>query len=368
MRAIWKGQVSFGLISIPVRLFRATEERDVAFHQVRRTDGSRIKYKRVAAADGEEVTYADIAKGYELPGGETVILTDDDLADLPLTTSRAIEVDAFVPLEQVDPIYFDKSYYLEPEGPGALKPYALLRDALASSGRVAIVKVALRRREQIATLRVRDGVFVLETMLWPDEIRPPEFAFLNEEVSVRPQELSMAATLISSLAGDFDPAQYTDSYREAVEAVVAAKVEGHEVVTPPDAEGEGTGGEVLDLMAALRASVAAAKKARGVETEVSPADVGSGAESDAAPGADHPEGTTAAVTNAAATRSAAKARTAPSAGKASTPARAAKAPSKSATKSSTKSTTDTTTKATTKAPATKAGPKRAPAKTTRKSA
>lgn len=272
MRAIWKGQVSFGLISIPVRLFRATEERDVTFHQVRRTDGSRIKYKRVAAADGEEVTYADIAKGYDLPGGQTVVLTDADLADLPLTTSRAIEVDAFVPLEQVDPIYFDKSYYLEPEGPGALKPYALLRDALATSGRVAIVKVALRRREQIATLRVRDGVFVLETMLWPDEIRPPEFGFLNEEVSVRPQELSMAATLISSLAGDFDPAQYTDSYREAVEAVVAAKVEGHQVLTPPGAEGEDSGGEVLDLMAALRASVAAAKKARGTEagTEAGP--------------------------------------------------------------------------------------------------
>ncbi|HEY5335846.1 MAG TPA: Ku protein, partial [Mycobacteriales bacterium] len=226
MRAIWKGAVSFGLISIPVRLFRATEERDVSFHQVRRSDGSRIKYKRVAAADGEEVQYADIAKGYELPGGETVILTDDDLADLPLTTSRSIEVDAFVPLEQVDPIYFERSYYLEPEGNQALKPYALLRDALERSGRVAIVKVALRRREQLATLRVRDGVFVLETMLWPDEIRPPEFEFLDEDVTVRPQELAMAESLIESLAGDFDPTQYTDAYREAVEAVVTSKVEG----------------------------------------------------------------------------------------------------------------------------------------------
>ena len=262
MRAIWKGAVSFGLISIPVRLFRATEERDVAFHQVRRSDGSRIRYKRVAAADGEEVAYADIAKGYELPGGETVVLTDDDLADLPLTSSRAIEVEAFVPLEQVDPIYFERSYYLEPEGPQALKPYALLRDALEASGRVAIVKVALRRREQLAAVRVRDGVFVLETMLWPDEIRPPEFAFLDEDVKVRPQELSMAGSLIESLASDFDPTQYTDAYREAVEEVVRAKVEGHEVVTPPGAEEEGEGGEVVDLMAALRASVDAAKKAR----------------------------------------------------------------------------------------------------------
>jgi len=264
MRAIWKGAVSFGLISIPVRLFRATEERDVSFHQVRRSDGSRIKYKRVAAADGEEVQYADIAKGYELPGGETVILTDDDLADLPLTTSRSIEVDAFVPLEQVDPIYFERSYYLEPEGNQALKPYALLRDALERSGRVAIVKVALRRREQLATLRVRDGVFVLETMLWPDEIRPPEFEFLDEDVTVRPQELAMAESLIESLAGDFDPTQYTDAYREAVEAVVTSKVEGRDVVSPPGVDTR-EGGEVLDLMAALRASVAAAKKARGAE-------------------------------------------------------------------------------------------------------
>jgi DNA end-binding protein Ku len=266
MRAVWKGSVSFGLISIPVRLFRATEERDVSFHQVRVSDGSRIKYKRVAAADGEEVSYADIAKGYELPGGETVILTDADLADLPLTTSRAIEVDAFVPLAQVDPIYFEKTYYLEPEGQGALKPYALLRDALVSSERVAIVKVALRRREQLAALRVRDGVFVLETMLWPDEIRPAEFDFLHEDIPVRPQELAMATSLIDSLAGDFDPSQYADTYREAVEQVVAAKVEGREVVTPPGMEGD-QGGEVLDLMAALRASVAAAKKARGAEAD-----------------------------------------------------------------------------------------------------
>ncbi len=266
MRAVWKGSVSFGLISIPVRLFRATEERDVSFHQVRIKDGSRIKYKRVAAADGEEVSYADIGKGYELPGGETVILTDADLADLPLTTSRSIEVDAFVPLAQVDPIYFEKTYYLEPEGAGALKPYALLRDALVSSERVAIVKVALRRREQLAALRVRDGVFVLETMLWPDEIRPAEFDFLDEDIAVRPQELAMATSLIDSLAGDFDPTQYTDAYREAVEQVVSAKVEGREVLTPPGTD-DGEGGEVLDLMAALRASVAAAKKARGAEAD-----------------------------------------------------------------------------------------------------
>ena len=181
MRSIWKGAISFGLVTIPVKLYSATEERDVSFHQVHREDGGRIKYKRVCTVDGEEVTYGDIAKGYDLGGGEMVVLTDDDLAGLPLTTSRTIDVLQFVPLEQVDPIYFAKSYYLEPDRTGT-KPYALLRDALEESGRVALVKVALRQRETLATLRVRDGVFVLETMLWPDEVRKPDFGFLDEDV------------------------------------------------------------------------------------------------------------------------------------------------------------------------------------------
>ena len=167
MRSIWKGAISFGLVSIPVKLYSATETKDVTFRQVRRSDASRIKYKRVAESDGEEVAYSDIAKGYELSSGETVVLTDADFKDLPLTTSRAIDVLQFVPLEQVDPIYFEKSYYLEPDKAGT-KPYVLLRQALEDSGKVAIVKVALRNRESLATLRVRDGVFVMETMLWPD--------------------------------------------------------------------------------------------------------------------------------------------------------------------------------------------------------
>ncbi|MCW2668344.1 MAG: Ku protein [Frankiales bacterium] len=257
MRSIWKGAISFGLVTIPVKLYSATEQKDVAFHQVRRSDGSRIKYKRVAAADGEEVAYGDIAKGYELPSGETVVLTDDDFKDLPLTTNKAIDVLTFVPLEEVDPIYFEKSYYLEPEKNGA-KPYVLLREALEDSGKVAIVKVALRSRESLATLRVREGVFVLETMLWPDEVRTPDFGFLDEDIEVRPQELAMAGSLIETLAGEFDPSQYSDSYREALQAVIDAKVEGREVVQPEEAQP--TSGTVVDLMAALRASVEAAKK------------------------------------------------------------------------------------------------------------
>jgi len=257
MRAIWKGAISFGLVTIPVKLYSATEEKDVTFHQVRRSDGSRIKYKRVAAADGEEVAYADIAKGYELPTGETVVLTDEDFKDLPLTTSRAIDVLQFVPLEEVDPIYFAKSYYLEPEKTGT-KPYVLLRDALEDSGKVAVVKVALRSRESLAVLRVRDGVFVLETMLWPDEVRTPDFGFLDEDVEVRKPELQMASSLIETMAGDFDPTQFHDSYREALQAVIDAKVDGREVVQPEGAQPTAAG--VVDLMAALKASVEAAKR------------------------------------------------------------------------------------------------------------
>ncbi len=261
MRSIWKGTVSFGLVTIPVRLFSATEERDVAFHQVRRSDGSRIRYKRVAAADGEEVPYAEIAKGFELPSGETVILTDEDFADLPLASQKTVEVLAFVPLDQVDPMFFSRSYYLEPDKAG-LKPYVLLREAMERSGRIALVKVALRQRESLACLRVRGNVLVLETMLWPDEIRAPEFDVLDQGVEVRPQEVTMAESLISALAGDFEPEQYTDEYREALEKLIEAKSEGHAVLAPA-AAGEPAEGTVVDLMAALRASVEAAKKARG---------------------------------------------------------------------------------------------------------
>jgi DNA end-binding protein Ku len=259
VRSIWKGAISFGLVTIPVKLYSATEQKDVSFHQVRRSDGSRIRYKRVSQADGEEVPYGEIAKGYELENGETVVLTDEDFADLPLTTSKAIDVLQFVPLEQVDPIFFEKSYYIEPDKAGA-KPYVLLRDALEESGKVAIVKVALRNRESLATLRVREGVFVLETMLWPDEVRKPDFAFLDEDIDVRPQELAMAGSLIETLTGDFDPEEYKDSYREALQEVIEAKIAGHEVKQPEPAQP--TSGTVVDLMAALRASVEAAKAGR----------------------------------------------------------------------------------------------------------
>ncbi|MEV6923617.1 Ku protein [Dactylosporangium sp. NPDC051485] len=268
MRAIWKGAVSFGLVSIAVRLYSATEEKDIRFHQVHREDGGRIKYKRVCSVDGEEVAYDDIAKGYDLGGGEMVILTDNDFSDLPLTSSRAIEVLEFVPTEQVDPILYNKAYYLEPEQTAA-KPYALLRDALTNTDRVAIVKVALRQREQLATLRVRDHVLVLNTMLWPDEIRAAKFDILDEDVTARPAELAMAGSLIESMAADFDPSTYTDNYREALQEVIDAKVAGREVVQPEEAEEAPAA--AVDLMAALRASVERARAARGEEPAEEPA-------------------------------------------------------------------------------------------------
>jgi DNA end-binding protein Ku len=260
MRAIWKGAVSFGLVSIAVRLYSATEEKDIRFHQVHREDGGRIKYKRVCSVDGEEVTYDDIAKGFDLGGGEMVILTDEDFAELPLTSSHAIEVLEFVPADQVDPILYNKAYFLEPEATAA-KPYVLLRDALTNTDRVAIVKVALRQREQLATLRVRDEVLLLNTMLWPDEVRAAKFDFLDEDIEARPAELAMAGSLIESMAAEFDPSVYTDNYREALQEVIEAKVAGRDVVALEEPEAAPTA--AVDLMAALRASVERARKARG---------------------------------------------------------------------------------------------------------
>lgn len=260
MRAIWKGAVSFGLVNVPVRLYSATENHDVQFRQVHAKDGGRIKYQRVCSLDGEQVAYSDIAKGYETSEGQMVVLTDDDLADLPLSTSKEIAVDRFVPAEQISPLVLDKVYYLEPDK-SALKPYALLRSALEESGRVAVVTVALRTRVTVAVLRVHEDALVLQTLLWPDEVREPDFAVLAEATQVSDAEQAMAAMLVESLSGDFDPDAYEDEYEQAVKKVVEAKLAGGEV-HEPEAEKEESA-EVVDLLAALQASVERAKKARG---------------------------------------------------------------------------------------------------------
>ncbi|TMM38309.1 MAG: Ku protein [Actinobacteria bacterium] len=259
MRAMWKGTVSFGLVSIGVKLYAATEEKGIRFHQIHAKDGGRIRYRRTCMICGEEVGYDDIAKGYDLGGGEMVVLTDEDFADLPLPSSRAIEVLEFVPAGQIDPILYTRAYYLEPEG-RAMKPYVLLREALTRTDRVAIVKVALRQREQLATLRVRDQVLLLNTVLWPDEVRRPDFAFLDVDVDARPAELAMAESLVESMAADFRPEQYADHYRAALQEVIEAKLAGRKVM---QLEGEGPQPAAVDLMAALRASVERARAARG---------------------------------------------------------------------------------------------------------
>jgi DNA end-binding protein Ku len=255
---MWRGAVSFGLVSIAVRLYRATEEHDFAFHQVHRKDSGRIRYQRVCTVCGEEVPYEQIAKGYELDDGRMVVLDDEDFEKLPITTDRAIDVVEFVPAEQIDPIHFERSYYLEPDK-AAVRPYVLLREALESSDKVAIVKIALRQRESLALLRAREDVLVLHSMLWPDEIRAADFDFLDQRTEVRRQELEMAKSLIDSMTGDFDPDEFTDSYRDAMQQLIEAKAEGAELPERPAPEKA----EVVDLMTALQRSVEAAKESRG---------------------------------------------------------------------------------------------------------
>jgi DNA end-binding protein Ku len=343
MRSIWRGAVSFGLVSIGVKLYSATEDKDVRFHQVHVTDGGRIKYRRVCSIDGEEVEYGDIAKGFELPDGDVVVLTDEDFDELPLSTRREIEVLQFVGQDEIDPIMFEKTYYLEPDGPAA-RPYVLLRDALENAGQVAITKIAIRQRESLAALRVRDGVLVLHTMRWPDEIRRPDFGFLDEEISVRPQELTMAEALIGSMTGEFDPTEFTDDYRQAMTALLEAKQSGGQVQQVPDAADEGAA--VVDLMSALRRSVERARGGGAAEGE------GTTADDDAPPSAAAEE--EAAATKAAAGKKA-PAKKAPAKKAPAKKAPAAKAPAKRA--------------AASKAPADgePAAAKKAPAKSTAKS-
>lgn len=254
--------MSFGLVNVPVRLYSATENHDLSFHQVRRSDGSRIRYKRVAQADGEEVAYKDIAKAYETEDGKTVVLTDEDLASLPSRSSKEITVERFVPVDQIDPILFDKPYYIEPDAMGA-KAYGLLREALRESERVAVVTVSVRTRMTMAVLRVLDDVIVLQTLLWPDEIRDSaQLDHLDEVSEPKEAEVAMARMLVDSMAGDFEPEGHVDDYKEAVDALVAAKIEGGDVTESPDVEDEADSGEVVDLLAALQRSVDRAKKSR----------------------------------------------------------------------------------------------------------
>ena len=246
--------MAFGLVNVPVKVYSATEERDIRFHQVHGADGGRIRYKRVCELDGQTVEFADIAKAYEAEDGRTVILTDDDFSQLPANNTREIEVSTFVPADQIDPLFYDKSYYLEPAS-ASTKAYVLLCRTLEQTDRIAIVNFALRQKTRLAALRVRDDVLVIQTLLWPDEVRAAEFPSLDEDVSIKPAELKMAGMLVDSFAGDFQPEDYTDEYRVELEQLIEAKLEGGEAFPAPDAQEEGEDAEVVDLLAALQRSV-----------------------------------------------------------------------------------------------------------------
>lgn len=261
VRSIWNGAISFGLVSIPVKLINATENHSLSFRQIHAADGGRIRYRKVCELEEKEVPGDEIGKAYEDADGSMIPITDEDLAALPLPTTKTIEIVAFVPASEIDPLQMDTAYYLAANGVPAAKPYTLLREALRRSGRVAVAKFALRGRERLGMLRVVDEVVTLHGLLWPDEIRAPDSVAGGGDVTVRDAELDLADALMDTL-GEVDLDSLHDDYREAVEAMIATKVEGGGEVAEV-AEGAGEGGKVIDLMAALESSVRAARQARG---------------------------------------------------------------------------------------------------------
>lgn len=263
MRSIWNGAISFGLVSIPIKLVNATESHAVSFRQIHTEDGGRIRYRKVCELEDREVTQAEIGKAYEDADGSMVPITDEDLSHLPIPTARTIEIVAFVPEERIDPLQMGAAYYLAASGAPAAKPYTLLREALKRSNRVAIAKFALRGRERLGMLRVVGDAIAMHGLLWPDEVRAPEGVAPDAGVTVRDQELDLADALMDTL-GEIDLADLHDEYREALEEVIAAKSAGE---TPPEAREEAAPGKVLDLMAALESSVRAARESRGGEED-----------------------------------------------------------------------------------------------------
>ncbi|MEU6991913.1 Ku protein [Streptomyces sp. NPDC046465] len=261
MRSIWNGAISFGLVSIPIKLVNATENHSVSFRQIHTKDGGRIRYRKVCELEEREVPSAEIGKGYQDADGSIIPITDQDLAALPIPTAKTIEIVAFVPADRIDPLQMDAAYYLSASGVPAAKPYTLLREALKRSQKVAIAKYALRGRERLGMLRVVDDVIAMHGLLWPDEIRAPEGVAPETHVTVRDAELDLADALMDTL-GEVDISTLHDDYRDAVEELIASKVEG---ATPAERTpaAEAGGGKVIDLIAALESSVRAARTARG---------------------------------------------------------------------------------------------------------
>ena len=273
MRAIWKGAIAFGLVNVPVKVYSATEDHDISLHQVHNADGGRIRYQRRCEVCGEIIDYADIDKAYE-EDGRTVVLTRDELKSIPAESSNEIEVVEFVPSEQMDPIMFEKSYYLEPDSKSP-KAYVLLRSALEDTDRMAVVQFALREKTRLGVLRIRDDVLVLQSLLWPDEVREASFPSLDTSVKISSQERDMSAALVESMASDFEPEKFTDEYQVQLRQLIEAKLEQGEALdteaTFGVTEQAGTG-EVIDLMEALKRSLD--KKRGGGEARDSEGDTG----------------------------------------------------------------------------------------------
>ncbi len=265
-RAIWKGSIAFGLVNVPVKVYTATEDHDIRFHQVHAKDGGRIKYDRVCTVCGNSVQYADIDKAYESPEGDKVILTDEDFSKLPAAEKHEIPVLQFVPNDQIDPILFEKSYYLEPDS-NTPKAYVLLATTLERIDRTALVHFTLRQKTRLSALRVRDGVLVLQTLLWPDEVRSVDFESLDGVAEPKPQEIKMAETLVETMSDDFDPDQFTDEYQIELQKVLDEAVASGtgKVVTQPEAVPAEMDAEVVDLVAALQRSLEASGR-RTVES------------------------------------------------------------------------------------------------------
>lgn len=264
MRAIWKGALTFGLVNVPVKVYSATEDHDVPLHQVHNKDGGRIRYQRICEIDGEIVPYADIDKAYD-DGERTVVLTKEDIDSLPSEKSREIDVVEFVPSDQVDLLTLDRAYYLEPDS-ASPKAYVLLRKTLEQTDRTAIVRFSLRQKTRLAALRVRGDVLVLQTLLWADEVREAAFPALDEPVRISAKELELSASLVESFAADFDPSEFTDEYQDELRTLIEAKLEKGDALDTSETFGEqdeeAKGGEVIDLMEALRASVERSRAAR----------------------------------------------------------------------------------------------------------
>lgn len=282
MRSIWKGAVTFGLVNVPVKVYSAIEDHDISLHQVHDEDGGRIRYQRICEIDGKPVAYADIDRAYVDDDGQTVVLTKKDLEALPAEKSREIDVVEFVPTEQIDLMMLDRPYYLEPDSKSP-KAYVLLRKTLEQTDRTAIVRFTLRQKTRLAALRVRGDVLVLQTLLWADEVREAAFPALDEDVKISAKELELASSLVDSYSSDFEPESFVDEYQKELRILIDAKIEAGETFDVSETfaeDGDGTGGEVIDLMEALRASVERTKAARkdaGKNAEAEPATKKSGA-------------------------------------------------------------------------------------------